>query len=160
MKTGKLEISKEQAIALYTDASADFKKMLEDTFGKDVFLPAEERIDSFDDALKASGRPEVPEFDCVSEDLRPFFQATYKCVVIAEAFNQKKRFDIYDQKQERHYPYFANNGSASAFGLIVTYCAVAHSFAGSGSRLQNFDSETAEYSANQFKGVWKGVQLG
>lgn len=151
MKTGKLEISKEQAIALYPDASADFKKMLEDTFGKDVFLPAEERIDSFDDALKASGRPEVPEFDCVPEDLRPFFQATYKCLVIAEAFNQGKRLDIYNSKQERHYPYFENNGSASAFGLSGAYCGRTTSLAGSGSRLSFLDIKRARIAGGKFR---------
>lgn len=155
MKT--LTINEETALKLYPTASPELKTIFGDTFGKDVFLPAEERIDSFDDALKASNRPKVPEFDCVPEDLRPFFQATYKCVVIAEAFNQGKRFDIYNQKQERHYPYFENNGSASAFGLYVTVCADASSSAGSGSRLSFLDSKKARIAGIKFKDEFRDM---
>lgn len=148
MKTAK--INEETAKKLYPNAVPELKAILEDTFGKDVFLPAEETIDSFDDALKASGRPKVPEFDCVPEDLRPFFKATYKCVVIAEAFNEGKRLDIYNSKQERHFPYFDNNGSASTFGLLGTGYD-GDSDAGSGSRLSFLDDKLARIAGEKFR---------
>lgn len=155
MKTAK--INEEIAKQLYQTAEPEVKSMLEETFGKAMFLPIEEKIDSFDDALKASGRPEVPEFDCVPEDLRPFFKATYKCVVIAEAFNQGKRFDIYNQKQERHYPYFENNGSASAFGLLGAGCDYPCSDAGSGSRLSFLDGKLARTAGTKFKNEFRDM---
>lgn len=148
MKT--LTINEETALKLYPTASEELKTILEDTFGKDVFLPAEERINSFDDALKASGRPEVPEFDCVPEDLRLFFKAIYRCVIITEAFNQGKRLDIYNSKQERHYPYFENNGSASTFGLYGAGCDNSTSDAGSGSRLSFLDDKRAKIAGEKF----------
>lgn len=149
MKTAK--INEETAKKLYPNASPELKSILEETFGKSIFLPFEERINSFEDALKASGRPEVTEFDCVPEDLRPFFQATYKCLVIAEAFNQGKRLDIYNSKQGRHYPYFENNGSASAFDLDGSCCDNATSDAGSGSRLSFLDSKMARIAGEKFR---------
>lgn len=155
MKTAK--INEETAKKLYPTASLELKTIFEDTFGRDVFLPIEETIDSLDDALKASGRPEVPEFDCVPEDLRPFFKATYKCLVIAEAFNQGKRLDIYNSKQEIHYPYFENNGSASAFGLYVTSCDCTLSSAGSGSRLSFLDEKRARIAGIKFKDEFRDM---
>lgn len=154
MKTAK--INEETAKKLYPNAVPELKAILVDTFGKDVFLPDEERINSFDDALKASGRPEVPEFDCVPEDLRPFFKATYKCVVIAEALNQGKRLDIYNSKQERHFPYFDNNGSASTFGLLGTGYE-GDSDAGSCSRLSFLDDKRAEIAGIKFKNEFRDM---
>ena len=155
MKT--LTINEDTVKQLYQTASPELKSILEDTFGKDVFLPAEERIDSFDGALKESGRPDVPEFDCVPEDLRPFFKATYKCVVIAEAFNQGKRLDIYNSKQKRHYPYFKNNDSASAFGLRGTVFGTAVLFAGSGSRLSFLDEKRAKIAGTKFRDEFRDM---
>lgn len=155
MKT--ITINEETAKKLYPTASPELKTIFEDTFGKDVFLPAEEKINSFDDALKASGRPKVPEFDCVPEDLRPFFKATYKCVVIAEAFNDGKRLDIYNSNQERHYPYFENNDSASAFCLDDTYGDDTNSDAGSGSRLSFLDNKMARIAGTKFKDEFRDM---
>jgi len=155
MKTAK--INEETAKQLYPNASPELKSILEDTFGKSMFLPIEEKINSFEDALKASGRPEVPEFDCVPEDLIPFFKATYRCVVIAEAFNQGKRFDIYNQKQERYFPFFENNGSASAFGLSGADSVDTDSDAGSGSRLSFLDWELARAAGTKFKNEFRDM---
>ena len=155
MKTAK--INEETAKQLYPTASPELKSILEETFGKAMLLPIEEKIDSFEDALKASGRPEVPEFDCVPEDLIPFFKATYKCVVIAEAFNQGKRLDIYNSKQERNYPYFENNGSASAFGLFVACYDSTFSTAGSGSRLSFLDGKRARIAGKKFKNEFRDM---
>lgn len=148
----QLQIDEQKARKLYKTATHEFKETLEDTFGKDFFTaPVEDRINSFADALLETGRPKVPEFDCVPEDLRPFFKATYRCVVIAEAFNQGERFDIYNSKQERHYPYFENAGSASAFGLDGTNYGSTHSYAGSGSRLSFLDAKRATIAGKKFK---------
>ena len=155
MKTAK--INEETAKKLYPNAAPELKTIFEDTFGKNTFLPIEERINSFEDALKEYGRPEVPKFDCVPEDLRPFFRATYKCLVIAEAFNQGKRLDIYNSKQERHYPYFKNNGSASAFGLDDTDFGHTLSFAGSGSRLSFLDEKRARIAVTKFRDEFRDM---
>ncbi|MCL2651558.1 MAG: hypothetical protein FWD60_11115 [Candidatus Azobacteroides sp.] len=48
-----------------------------------------ERIKTFEDALKETGRPDVPEFSDVPEDLRDYFKAQYKEIVITDALNEE-----------------------------------------------------------------------
>ena len=119
--------------------------------------PNLEKIKTVDDAFKATGRPQV-DFSNVPEDLREYFESTYNAVVVTEALNGGKKPDWDNRNELKWRPWFRM--SASAFGLCDASCGSAHSDAGSGSRLQNIDEETAEYSATQFVDVWKGVQLG
>jgi len=152
----QLQIDEQKARSRYKSASTEIKEILEDTFGKDFFnVSVEDRINSLDDALLETGRPSVPDFDCVPEDLRDFFKATYKCVVIAEALNEGKRFDIFNESEYRHYPYFINNGSASAFGLYGAGCDDTCSLAGSGSRLSFVNSKIAEIAGEKFKNEFR-----
>ena len=60
-----------------------------------------ERIKSFEDALKETGRPAVPEFSDAPEDLRDYFKAQYKAVVITEALNEGWKADWNDSSQEK-----------------------------------------------------------
>jgi len=152
-----IEISGELALQLYPNSPQEFKTALEKKFGVEFFLPIEERINTLEDALKVTDRPSVPEFDCVPEDLREFFKATYKCVVIAEALNGGKRFDIYNADEYRHYPYFINNGSASAFGLRAATYDLTFSYAGSGSRLAFVDSKKAKIAGEKFNNEFRDM---
>jgi len=119
--------------------------------------PNLEKIKTVEDAFQATGRPKV-DFSNVPEDLREYFESQYNAVVITEALNDGKRPDWDNLNELKWRPWFRM--SASAFGLYDTYCVDTYSIAGSGSRLQNIDEETAEYSARQFVDVWRGVQLG
>lgn len=153
-----LQIDEQKARSRYKSASPEIKEILEDTFGKDFFnVSVEDRINSLDDALLETGRPSVPDFDCVPEDLRPFFISTYKCVVIAEALNEGKRFDLYNESEYRHYPYFRNNGSASAFGLNDAGYVRTCSDAGSGSRLAFINSKIAKIAGEKFKNEFRDM---
>ena len=116
-----------------------------------------EKIKTVEDAFQATGRPKV-DFSNVPEDLREYFESQYNAVVVTEALNGGKKPDWDNRSEPKWRAWFRM--SASAFGLCCTYCDAADSDAGSGSRLQNMDEETAEYSATQFTDVWKGVQLG
>ena len=148
----QLQIDEQKARSRYKSASPEIKEILEDTLGKEFFnTPIEDRINSFNDVLAETGRPSVPDFSCVPEDLRLFFQSTYKCVVIAEALNEGKRFDLYNESEYRHYPYFRNNGSASAFGLDIAGYDITYSNAGSGSRLAFIDDKKAKIAGEKFK---------
>jgi len=154
----QLQIDEQKARSRYKSASPEIKEILEDTFGKDFFnASVEDRVNSLEDALAETGRPSVPDFSCVPEDLRPFFKSTYKCVVIAEALNEGKRFDLYNESEYRHYPYFRNNGSASAFGLCGTYYGRARSTAGSGSRLAFINSKIAKIAGEKFKNEFRDM---
>lgn len=152
----QLQIDEQKARSRYKTASPEIKEILEDTFGKEFFnVSVEDRVNSLEDALAETGRPLVPDFDCVPEDLRNFFKATYKCVVIAEALNESKRFDLYNESEYRHYPYFRNNGSASAFGVDDALYVDTYSGAGSGSRLAFIDSKRAKIAGEKFKNEFR-----
>jgi len=116
-----------------------------------------DKIKTVEDAFQATGRPQV-DFSNVPEDLKEFFESTYNAVVVTEALNDSKKPDWDNWSERKWRPWF--NMSASAFGLYAANYGSTFSSAGSGSRLQNIDEETAEYSATQFVDVWKGVQLG
>lgn len=146
-----LQIENNTARKLYPSASPELKQVLIDTFGKAFFEgKITDRIASFEDCLAETGRPEVPEFNEVPEDLRDYFKATYKCLVICEALNEGKRFNLFDENARRHYPYFTNNGSPARFRLDFTLGDRSLSGAGSGSRLSLKDSKLAQFAGEKF----------
>jgi len=154
----KLELEESEARGIYKTASPEFKKVLENTFGKEFFkMSVENRVFSIEDAITETGRPSVPDFDCIPTDLRDFFKSVYKCIVITEAFNEGERIDIYNSDKRRHYPYFLNNGSASAFGLRATYYVSTLSDAGSGSRLSLLKSDNAKVVGERFKNEFRDM---
>jgi hypothetical protein len=147
-----LKLDEQKALNLYPNASKEFREMLENTFGEEFFKrDVTERIKTLNDAFKATGRPETPEFKDIPEDLRPFFKATYNVVVLSEALNEGKRFDLYDEKVNRYYPWFRTGGSPSAFGFGGAYYVISVALAGTGSRLCLKDGKLARYLATQFK---------
>ena len=81
----------------------------------------------------------------------------YKCLVVTEAFNEGERIDIYNEDKRRHYPYFLNNGSASAFGLYDADFGSAGSAAGSGSRLSVLKSDNAKIIGERFKNEFRDM---
>lgn len=134
MKT--LQVSEQKARSLYKTGSNEMKELLEENFGKAFFSQSViDRIDGWKDMLTETGRPDVPEFSDIPEDLRPFFKSVYKNVVMAEAYNEGEKMDIYDSTKYRYYPYFRTNGSPSAFAFDDSRYAAASAYAGSVSRL-------------------------
>ena len=156
MKT--LQIDEKQAKTLYKTAMPELKQMLEEAFGEDFFNVLA-KVKTFADALAITGRPEVPPFSDVPEDLREFFKATYKVVVINEALNDGKRFDLYDSSVFRYYPWFKTKGSPSGFAFDVSGYVNTYAIAGSGSRLRVLSDEAATHIGKIFLEVWENVQL-
>ena len=152
MKT--LQIDETQAKELYNKAIPELKQMLEEIFGDDFFNVIE-KVKTFAEALEVTGRPEVPKFFDVPEDLRKFFEATYKVVVINEALNDGIRFKLYDLNVNRYYPWFATNGSSSGFAFRGSHYDDAIAFTGGGSRFCLKDEETAKYAGTQFKNEYR-----
>ena len=117
-----------------------------------------ERIKTFEDAMEATGRKEVPDFSSFPEDMRKHFEALFKMVVIVEALNEgwKPNWDNYNEY--KYYPWFDMSPSSFAFSDSLYVCGFAG--AGSGSRLKLKSMELAEYCGKQFKDIWKYIQLG
>ena len=115
------------------------------------------RPETVEAAFQMTGRPSV-DFSNLPEDLKAHFENYYKGIVITEALNEGRKPDWDNWSENKWRAWFRM--SASAFGLYFTNYVCTCSNAGSGSRLVNFDEETAEYSATQFKNVWKEIQIG
>jgi hypothetical protein len=126
----------EQKLRGLHKSSDTMKSALENTFGKEFFQQdITERINGWEDMLSETGRPDVPEFSDLPEDLRDHFQKYYRYIVMVEAYNEGQKMDIYDGNEYRYYPYFRTNGSPAAFAFGSSGCDYWAAFAGSGSRL-------------------------
>ena len=116
-----------------------------------------EKIKTYEDALQATGRPDVPDFSALPEDMRKHFTALYKMVVIVEALNEGWKPDWNDSNERKCFPWFWM--SPSSFAFDVSFCGLVSASAGSGSRLKLKSDELAEYCGKQFLLLWKEIIL-
>ena len=117
-----------------------------------------EKIKTFEDAMEATGRKEVPDFSSFPEEMRKHFEALFKMVVIVEALNEGWKPDWDNYNERKYYPWFEM--SPSSFAFDDSDFAIEHAHAGNGSRLKLKSRELAEYCGKQFKDIWKYIQLG
>ena len=122
---------------------------------KEVKKEVTERIKTFEDAKNETGRPEVPEFLDIPEDLRDYFKAQYKAVVVSEALNEGTKMDWKDRDQKKWLPWLRM--VSGGFVFHATAYAYASAGAGYGSRLCLKSDELAEYSGRQFTDIWSDV---
>ena len=118
-----------------------------------------EKIKTFEDAMQATGRTEMPDFSTFPEDMRKHFEALFKMVVIVEALNEGWKPDVCNSDVYRWYPWFKPNGSPSSFAFDVSFYDYVLAIAGSGSRLALKSEELANYCGKQFVELWKEMLL-
>ncbi len=114
-----------------------------------------ESIKTFEDAMKATGRPDVPEFLELPEDIREYHKAQYKMLVITEALNEGWKADWSDSNQKKWVPWFEVSPSGFVFGDTGYYCSSPG--AGDASRLCLKSDELATYAGKQFTEDWKNI---
>ena len=152
--TDEIKLKVKNVRKAYNNANPDGKKLIENLCGDEGkgFLSVSicDRVKSFEDARDETGRPPVPEFECLDEDLRAFFKSIYRNVVIVQALNEGERVDIYNTSKPRHYPYMIHDGSPAAFRFRDTICVYAYALAWSGSRLSLLNKQHAEYYGKMF----------
>lgn len=117
-----------------------------------------EKIKTYEDALKETGRPDVPDMSAFPEDMRKHFTALYKMAVIVEALNEGWKPDWNNTDERKCFPWFWM--SPSSFAFYVSNCGYEFAIAGSGSRLKLKSYELADYCGKQFEDIWKDIQLG
>lgn len=117
-----------------------------------------EKIKTYEDALKETGRPDVPDMSAFPEDMRKHFTALYKMVVIVEALNEGWKPDWNNTNERKCFPWFWMSPSSFAFDVSSYDYGFAN--AGSGSRLRLKSYELADYCGKQFEDIWKDIQLG
>ena len=114
MEKENIQISKEKVLAEYKQADGEKKTLLENLFGKDLFVPKDvtERIKTFDDACDALGdeHPFVTQYrlsagaykgDPQVEDFIAYLQLRIICAALNEGWEPQFTEDEY-----RYYPYF------------------------------------------------------
>ncbi|MDR0231594.1 MAG: hypothetical protein LBI82_05685 [Dysgonamonadaceae bacterium] len=154
MKT--LNISKKTVLDAYRTEELREKQLLEKLFGAEIFSEkVTDRIKTLQDAIEETGRPEVPAFSDVPEDLRPYFQEQYKAIVVTEALNEGWEADYNDGNQKKWMPWLKASLSGFAFG--DTYCVRSDPAAGRAARLCLKSDELAAYVGKQFTDIHAGI---
>ena len=118
-----------------------------------------ELVRSFEDGRELTGRPDVPDFLELPEDMREYFKAHYKMVVIAEALNEGWKADWNNVNQEKWIPVFYNDGSSSGFVFYVTYYYCSGAGAGRASRLCFATEALARFAGKMFIEIWDDILM-
>lgn len=114
-------------------------------------------VKTYEDALKATGRPDFPDLSNIPEDLRPYFENQYKAVIITEALNEGWKADWSDENQDKYVPYF--RVSPSSFSFLDADCNDSAPGAGLTSRLCFKTRALAAYAGEQFPEVYKNIAM-
>ena len=133
--------------------------MERDVVIKEWFMNIIEKIKTFEDAMAATGRTEMPDFSTFPAEMRKHFEALFKMVVIVEALNEGWKPDVCDKNVCRWYPWFRPNGSPGSFAFCGSVFDNGYANAGSGSRLVLKSKELADYCGMQFVELWKEMLL-
>jgi hypothetical protein len=118
-----------------------------------------EVIKSFEDAAKATGRPNTPDFSNVPEDLREYFKANYQIIVITEALNEGWKPNWDNDDEPKYVPRFWKDEEDVSSGFVFDYAFYGYSdsLAGYCLRLCFKSEELATYAGKQFIDIWNKV---
>lgn len=134
-----LKLDADTAKRLYPTASAEFKELLEQNFGKEFFkpVPIEERIEDYDDVCEILGvdsddktiKIEVPGFDKGQLDN---VLAFIKKMRVVEAYNGQKRCNRGDK---RWYNWYTLKTGGSGLVFNGSFCLADYAFTSFAARL-------------------------
>ena len=146
----ELKIKKETAKEIYDESPSGLRKILEETFGIDLFKKTDYRsFATFDDLCRATGTSEVEfrmKWNPSVHD--PSTIAFEKLKILTRAYNQDWAFDTFNTDQYKWYPYFAV--SSSGLGFSRTDYDYAYASTDVGSRLCFESQEKAIHAGKNF----------
>lgn len=141
-----LKLEKKTAKKLYPEAPVWFQKVLNETFGSDMFRKtAFDEIKTFEDACDELGI-EIPS-SLFSDSDTPDEIAYKKLKVIFRAINQGWEADWSNKNQKKWWPWFT---LSSGFGFSDSHFGYDNTFTGVGSRLCFESEKKSDYAAKQF----------
>lgn len=108
-----------------------------------------EKIKTYEDALLATGRPDITSVN-FPDDLKERFLIEYKLIVITEALNEGWEPDFNDIDQIKYWPVFYFNGASAGLFLVASTYAPSYPIADLGSRLCFKSKAIAKYAGKQF----------
>lgn len=179
----ELKINVENVLSEYTNADENGKKLLENLFGKDVFVPKNvmDRVKTFEDACRELGKnhPLVKSYEALcSVDTDSNLETYAKLRIIVAALNEGWE-PMFTTNEWRYYPWFyiytqeeiekmdedekkelclwggsAHGGARCGLGSSFSRNAFSDSYAGVGARLALKNREMAIYCGRQFIELW------
>ena len=156
MKKEQVLVNPDEVVKAFNDADEQGKELLKKFFNP--FLPKKitDVIKTFEDAcdyLKIGY--DLPDVSKLLKSAQESQTAYYKLTVITLALNEG------EELAPRDYRYWIwwDIASAAGFGFYSTDSTDGYTYANVGSRLCFRTAELAEYSANQFKEIWKDYMI-
>lgn len=149
-----LKIEPKRARELYPAAPAEFKAILEDSFGKEFFnQKITDRIKTFEDACEDQGIHPVTALPYTkpANDHEEAVNAIAKLFIIAKSLNEGWKADLTDTAQYKYYPWFKYSGS----GLSYAYYGSWTTRTICGVRLCFKSAELAVYAGTHFLDIYK-----
>jgi len=117
------------------------------------------KVKSYEEALKITGRPEV-DFSNVPEDLKAYFEKQYKAVVITEAIREGKKSNMLDTSEKKWFPVFkVDPASPSGFVFHSSSYDTAYAYAGYASRLCFGTEAEADFAGENHTEIYAGIIL-
>ena len=145
-----LQINKENAVKAYDEATAKGKSLLENLFGKKVFLKdVKDRIKNFDDVLKENGITRE-EFENSCKGLEPDEIANRMAKLVCVTFNEGWIPDWTDSNESKYYPWFVM-GSSSGVGFSYDGCGAWYAYSLVSSHLCFESADLAKYAGQLFE---------
>lgn len=155
MKT--LEITQEAALKAHSDAGKNGKTLLENLFGKKVFLKdIKDILNSIDDVIEYLGYddPDVLDYlELQKLDIADHILAYQTLVIIVKAYNEKKEPDYNNSNQRKYEPNFKL--SSSVVGFSYDGCDGWASDSTVGSRLAFLNYDNMKDAVSKFLPVYK-----
>lgn len=155
MKTLQIDIKTAQR--LYSNASSEFKTLLEENFTKkELNSNVIDRVKSYEDACAEVGIEPIDEKEMLHLGFRRDEIDRRKLEVIAFALNEQEYLDWNNSNQEKWYPYFDFSGpSGVAFGAAGY--GFSYAVAGAASRLCFKSEKLARYAGETFPELYKNI---
>jgi len=145
-----LQIDKANALKAHEEANTKGKSLLENLFGKSVFLKdVKDRIKNFDDVLKENGISRE-DFETSCKGLEPDEIAYRMAKLVCLAFNEGWIPDWTNSNQYKYFPWF-NMGSSSGVGFSSFVFDFWNSSSAVGSRLCFKSADLAKHAGKLFE---------
>lgn len=159
----KLQITKEDAIKAYENASKKGKKLLADLFGEKTFQKnVMERIITLQDVLDELGEKDSDVIEyrkLLAANLSDHIIANQEVVLITKALNEGWLPNWSDSNEYKYVPWFKMNDSSSASGFSYHDFVYWRTSSLIGSRLCFKKSELAKYAGSQFVDLYKKLMV-
>ena len=115
-----------------------------------------EIVNTFEDAMRVTGRTKVPEFlDIENEDEREYFKAHFMAMVVCEALNEGWKVDWMDTNQKKWRPWFIVVSGAFVFNYSLY--SFSYADAGSAARLCLKNKKLSNYAGTQFTEIFVNI---